>query len=658
AFGIPVSVISTFAMLYFGNLTLNVMTLSGLALGVGMLVDNGIVVLENIFSYYKKRKIEGTAGEEKLNGAIAGAQEVFLAITASTLTTVIVFLPLVFVSPEISLLYRGFAASVVLSLLFSLLVAVTLIPSVSARVPFTASAASLTKLQDYYQRALGWCLAKRYLMLIAVLIFFAAGAWSLQTRDKEFIGTTEQNKFTVFIELPTGAKLEVSDQMVAKVEQILKEIPEIKTSSARIEKWSSKIYVELNPAAGRTKSTKEIIEQIRPQTDRLQPAFIYFEETEELGTKEVILDLFGHDYEALRELAIGIARQMEQIPGLTDVKIRMREGRPELGLLIDKERASLFGLTVADIAETLHAEMRGLVATRYHTEGKEVETIARLQEEDRKSFDKLRKLVLSSPLYANEGNQIYLEQVSRFDFQLGPSEIWRKNKNRMVQVSANIGSYPLSRAVEKIREGIRAVSFPKDYFYQFGGNYEKLIKNQKEMTFAFVVTLVLVYLVLASLFESYGQPFIIMTTVPMGTIGVAAALAVVGKPIGIGVLMGSIMLAGIVVNNAIVFVDRVNALRGRGTLQCAPTGILLQAARDRLRPILMTSSTTILGLIPMAFDKSEAANLWSPLAVTVIGGMISSLVLTLFFVPALYLILEDGGGLLKRKFLPKSTASV
>ncbi len=651
ALGIPISVIATFAALYFGKFTLNVMTLSGLALGVGMLVDNGIVVLENIFAHREKNK-------EKFKSAIEGSTEVFIAITASTLTTMIVFLPLVFVNPEISLLYAGFSMSVILSLFFSLLVAVTLIPAVSARISFSTAGVELSGLQRYYQRILEWVLKQRYWILGIVLLVFAASAWSLKARDKEFIGTTEQNKFTIFIELPTGAKLEVSDQMVARVEEILKGIPEIKTASARVEKWSSKIYVELNPTVIQSKTTKQIIEEIRPKTDKLQPAFIYFEESEELGTKEVILDLFGHDYDILRELAISIARQMEQVPGLTDVKIRMREGRPELGLLIDKERAALFGLTVADIAETLHAEMRGLVATRYHTEAKEVETIARLQEQDRRTFDQLRKLVLSSPLYTGEGNQIYLEQVSKFDFRLGPSEIWRKNKNRMVQVSANIGAYPLSRAVEKISQAIRGVGFPKEYFYQFGGNYEKLTQNQKEMTFAFIVTLILVYLVLASLFESYLQPFIIMTTVPMGAIGVAVALAIARKPIGIGVLMGGIMLAGIVVNNAIVFVDRVNGLRKeKETGAFFQFGLLVQAAKDRLRPILMTSSTTILGLIPMALDRSEAANLWSPLAITVIGGMISSTLLTLFLVPSLYLILEDGRNFLQKKFLQKNGTS-
>ncbi len=695
ALGIPISVIATFAALYFGKFTLNVMTLSGLALGVGMLVDNGIVVLENIFAHRERK------GSEKFKSAIEGSTEVFIAIVTSTLTTMIVFLPLVFVNPEISLLYTGFSMSVILSLFFSLLVAVTLIPVVSARISFSTAGTELTGPQGDHQRDLEWALKRRrywffpttagtgltglrgyyqgilervlkqrYWILGVILLGFAASAWSLKARDKEFIGTTEQNKFTIFIELPTGAKLEVSDQMVAKVEAILKEIPEIKTASARVEKWSSKIYVELNPTGIQSKTTKQIIEEIRPKTDKLQPAFIYFEESEEMGTKEVILDLFGHDYDILRELAISIARQMEQVPGLTDVKIRMREGRPELGLLIDKERAALFGLNVADIAETLHAQMRGLVATRYHTEAKEVETIARLREQDRRTFDQLRKLVLSSPLYTGEGNQIYLEQVSKFDFRLGPSEIWRKNKNRMVQVSANIGPYPLSKAVEKISQAIRGVNFPKEYFYQFGGNYEKLTQNQKEMTFAFIVTLILVYLVLASLFESYLQPFIIMTTVPMGAIGVAVALAIARKPIGIGVLMGGIMLAGIVVNNAIVFVDRVNALRKekasgfprlrreasaprRETEAFFQFALLVQAAKDRLRPILMTSSTTILGLIPMALDRSEAANLWSPLAITVIGGMISSTLFTLFLVPSLYLILEDGRRFLKKKLLSK-----
>ncbi len=240
-----------------------------------------------------------------------------------------------------------------------------------------------------------------------------------------------------------------------------------------------------------------------------------------------------------------------------------------------------------------------------------------------------------------------MEQVAEFKLDLGPSEIWRKNKSRMVQVSANTGGMALGTVVDKIRERLKDLEFPKDYFYRFGGNYDKMVENQRQLTFALILTLILVFMVLASLFESYLQPLIIMASVPLAAIGIVAALTLTHKPVGIGVLIGVIMLAGIVVNNAIILVDRINRFRRE---ENKPTHqAVISACEDRLRPILMTSSTTVLGLLPMALDRSEAANLWSPLAIAVIGGLLSSTVMTLFIVPSIYLLFEDIKSGLKRK---------
>jgi len=268
---------------------------------------------------------------------------------------------------------------------------------------------------------------------------------------------------------------------------------------------------------------------------------------------------------------------------------------------------------------------------------KETETIVRLEEQFRKSFEALRRTTFITP----EGRIVFLSQLADFKFDLGPSEIWRKNKARMVQVSANIGGTALGTAADNVIKVLKDLKLPKDYFWQIGGNYEKMLRNQRELTFALILSLILVYMILASLFESLSQPFIILATVPLAAIGAIIALRYTNKPVGMGVLIGAIMLGGIVVNNAIVLIDRINFLRKKPEFAGNVRSVIIEASLDRLRPIMMTSLTTTLGLIPMAIDKSESANLWSPLAITVIGGMTLSTMLTLFIIPCVYLVFCD-----------------
>jgi HAE1 family hydrophobic/amphiphilic exporter-1 len=476
--------------------------------------------------------------------------------------------------------------------------------------------------------------------------------------------------------------LEVSDKVVNQVEKILSTVPEIKTYTAKVEPWSSNIYVELYPLAQRKRTAAQITASLRPLTEKFDPAFIYYEEPEEIGTKEIFIELYGYDYDTLKGLAVQIAQRMQSIPKFTDTKIRMREGRPEMRLFIDKREAALFGLTVEQIALALHTHMRGLVATRYRggpgpmlrvrdesynnpqpfspsgqrvaeggtekisrtsasPQAEETETIVRLQEKYRRNIDDLRKHTMVTP----DGNQIFLSQLAQFKYDLGPSEIWRKNKSRMVQVSANIGGTALGTAAEKTKEVLKDIKLPKDYFWQFGGNYDKMVRNDKELKIAVVESLVLVFMILASLFESFSQPFIILMTVPLAAIGAIMALRWTNTSVGMGVFIGGIMLGGIVVNNAIVLVDRINFFkRKQGYTQATKKQereAVILASADRLRPIFMMSLTTVLGLVPMALDKSESSKLWAPLAITVIGGKTVSWFLTLFVIPCVYMIFKD-----------------
>lgn len=633
AVAIPLATLVTFGLMFFQKLTLNIMTLGGLALGIGMLVDNSIVVIDNIVKHRAR-------GEGVKEGALTGTSEVLLAIGASTLTTIVVLLPIVFVNKEIRILYTGFAFTISYALLASLAVALTVVPLLAARLyfPVVVAPKSRSAARDFYRRFLIGCLRNRWAIAISCVLLCLVGILVFRKIPKEFIGAAEAEDFTIFVELPSGAKLEISDQAVAKVEELLKNLPEAKSVSARVEPWSSKVYVKLVPLAQRSRSTKDVIESLRPQVQEVErqfrEAFIYFEEPQEVETNEVILEIYGWDYEVLNQLAVEMLKKMQAIPGLTDLKLRWRRGRPEWRVRVDKVRAARFGLSVEEVANTLHAQMRGLRATLYHTEGKEVEVVTRLREEDRSTLEKLRRMTFTLPTR----EVVFLEQIAKLEPAIGPSKIWRKNKERMIQISANRGRYAFGDAAQKVHEAIKDTPFPKDYYWRFGPNYQKLLKNQRELTFALGLSVVLIYLVLASLFESFFQPLIILLTVPLAAIGAVLSLKMAHQALNVGALIGFILLGGVVVNNAIILVDEINRLCRIGF---KVRRAVVEAALSRIRPIAMTSATTILGLLPLAMSRTEESSLWAPMAIVSIGGLTLSTILTPVVLPGFYLILND-----------------
>jgi HAE1 family hydrophobic/amphiphilic exporter-1 len=654
ALSIPVSLIITIGFMDLANvflpimLTINFITLFGLALGVGMLVDNSIVVFENIVT-------KSEQGKDKVTAAIDGSAEMNVVIFASTLTTVIVFLPMLFVSKTMSMLYGGVAWTVTLSLFVSLFVALMIVPLLCSRIKIVGEKGESQEVKESFllplyslqERALFFAFRRRFFLIITSIVFFIIALYIFAGMGKEYIGSTEQNKFTIFIELPTGAKLDSSDETVRQVEQILQEVPEVDTFTSRVEAWSSKVYVSLVGLGQRQRSVKEVIDSLRPKVERLKPAFIYFEEEQEVGTKEIILNIFGHDYDILREIAIAITTRMGEIPYFTDTKIRMRAGRPELDLKVDKGKASYFGFNTKDIADIVHAKVRGVRATMYHTRASEVETIVRMQEKYRRTVKDIHNLNLSR--YGDD--VISLDQVVNFEYGLGPSEVWRKDRARMIQVSANIGEIPLTRAVKLLDESLEDLRLPEDYFYEVGGDYETLMKLSREFILMIAIIVILIYLVLASIFESYRQPFIIMITVILACTGAIFSLWSTKTSINMGANIGLMMLAGIVVNNGIILVDHANSLRAQ---KHNLYRILVQAARDRLRPVLMTTATTVFGLLPMAIDTGEGSNLWRPLAITVIGGLLFATPLTLVLVPAIYSIFEQFGKLITDIVAPRN----
>lgn len=643
---IPLSLLGTFIAMDFMGISINVMTLSGLTLAIGILVDSSIVVLENI----SKRRADGL---KFMDAIISGSEEVWLSLLASTVTTIAVFLPIIFIDKEIRLVYQGLAFTVTASLLASLFVALTIVPTLSAKMAknsrVSRSLVPISFLKKKYKRFLVWTLRDRSIVFLGIGILFLVSTTSLLRMNFDIPSSMKENEFAVIILPPPGVNLNTNDTVVSDLENILNGYSDVESISSTVRKDEPRLFVTLVDKEMREMTKKEIMDDIRAQGKELAEevhsdyGVIVDEGASVDANKQLVVNVFGYDDETLEKLANVVANKLGEVPGLGNILMTDLRKRPEYSLVIDKGRAALFGLTVQDVSEIVHNQVRGMQPTKYRYRGREVETIARLREEDRKTLDDIMKLVLPTP----RGESILLGQVASLVPSDGPTSIDRKDKYRYVFVKARIFEGGLEEKALEAAEKLDAIEFPKDYFWRYGGQYPQLVKGKNQMTIAIVITIVLIYMILASLFQSYYQPFIILITVPLATIGVWIALTLADQPLSQSVLLGVLMLSGIVVNNAIILIDHTNWLRSNGVSKIKA---VINAASDRLRPILMTTLSTVLGFAPLAFGWSESSELWRPLAVTVIGGLLSSTILTLFIIPNVYIVFDGFISTLRARF--------
>ena len=633
---IPLSVLATFIAMDFLSISVNVMTLSGLTLAIGILVDSSIVVLENI----SKKRQEGSTVRESI---IKGSEEVWLSLVASTITTIAVFLPIIFIDKEIRLIYEGLAFTVTASLLASLLVALTIVPTLSVLLASKRQADKsfipIKWIVRKYKKLLVWTFRDKSIVFLAIGILFLLSTTGLLRMNFDIPSTLKENEFSVVVMPPPGANLDTNDKAVSMLEELLRSFTEVESISTTVRKDEPKLFVTLIDKEIRKITKKEIMSKVREKgREQIQEIHKDYSVVVDEGTgvdanKQLVVNIFGYDDDTLEELANIVANKLGEVPGMGNVLMTDLRKRPEYSLKINKARAALYGLSVQDISEVVHNQVRGMRPTKYHYKGREVETITRLREEDRATLDDIMKLIIPTP----RGDNILLEQVASLIPSYGPTTIDRKDKYRYVFVKARIFQGSLEEKALEAEKLLNEIEFPKDYFWRFAGKYPQLVKGKNQMTYAIVITIILIYMILASLFQSYYQPFIILVTVPLATIGVWIALKMSHQPLSQSVLLGVLMLAGIVVNNAIIMIDHTNYLTSHGL---GKVKAVITAASDRLRPILMTTLSTVLGFAPLAFGFSESADLWRPLAVTVIGGLLSSTILTLFIIPNVYIVFE------------------
>jgi len=660
---IPISIIATFGLMYFGKFTLNTITFGGLALGIGMLVDNAIVVLENI---YRHRE----SGAHYTQSALDGTAEVWSAIMASTLTTLVVFIPVIFIRGISGIMFQQMAYVVSFSLFCSLTVALTLIPMLSSRFLHYQSAEhyqnenllhrlyayseeTFLRIERRYAQLLGWSLAHKKtvvaiagsLLIIAIILIRFVGV--------ELMPATDESEVRVNIEMAVGSRLEVVDQAVKTVESVVRrEVPEAISMLSNIGGsgygsssggHTAEVRIRLVPRGERKRSSEQVANDLRRQLIGLpgvtlrsragQGLFIMRAGTTSSST--ISVEIRGYDLEIAHQLAKRVDALIQKIPGITDTRISRQEGSPEQIVYIDRQKAADLGLGVSRIGDALQTAVGGTQASYYRDGGRQYRILVRLSEEDRQDLGELLDLTVIN----NRGEPVVLRNVVQVVNQEGPVSIERKDQERIITIEANFTGRDMGSVISDIRHEIRSVPIPRNFAILFGGDYEEQQKAFRELLVGLVLAIFLIYMVMAGQFESFRDPLVVLFSIPLGVIGVVFTMILTGTIFSMQAFIGCIMLAGIVVNNAILLVDYTNQLRRRAKLPLSEA--IRTAGSRRLRPILMTTLTTVLGLLPLSLGWGEGGETQAPLARVVIGGLLSSTLITLVLIPVVYSVFEQ-----------------
>jgi len=692
---IPVSIIGTFLLMYLNDISLNIMSLGGIALAVGMLVDNSIVVLENIV-----RKKE--QGESVIQSAQNGTTEVAGAVVASTLTTIAVFFPMVFISGIAGQLFKDQALTVTFALVFSLIVALTLIPMLSslgvgnryeseneAASPnlFTRGVAFIVRMFGYvfvglkwvfwlilwipswiiqrlyrsvaavYPGLLRWSLQHRASVIVGAGLIFVATMSLVPRLGTELIPQLSQGEFNVDLRLAPGAPLSETDRAIQAAQRATVGISAVELDYSvagtgnRLDANpvdsgdnTGTLSIALKPGAGRNEENTTM-DAMRDALARLpgvqykfsRPALMTF-------ASPLQVEISGYDLDGLARVSSLVVQEMSASGRFTDIKTTVERGNPEIQIVFDQERAAKLGLAVRDIADRVVANVRGELATRFTWRDKKIDVLVRSVDPRQSSIEEIQRLIVNPA----SDRPVSLDAVADIRIAHGPAEIRRTAQERVAIISAGVAYGDLGAAATEAGEIISRISMPKGITAIVSGQSEEMQASFESMQFALALAVFLVYLVMASQFESLIHPFVILFTIPLALVGAVVALFITGTTINIVALIGVIMLSGIVVNNAIVLVDLINQLQAQGKAQFEA---IMEAGSARLRPILMTSLTTALGLLPMAIGFGEGSEVRAPMAITVIGGLLVSTFLTLIVIPVVYALMD-------RKRRPTATAEV
>lgn len=658
ATSIPLSLLATAAFMRFTDMTLNLVTMGGLTLAIGRIVDDSIVVLENVY-----RHVEG--GENPFVAAVRGAGEVGVAIMAATLTTVCVFLPLALVGGLVAQFFTPMAKTVTVALLASLVVSLTVVPMVGARIlraaggngaspnpllrPVNLALAAwqraYARLEGAYGRAVQWCLDHSAAVIATALGIFLFSLALVPLVGAEFIPHTDRGEFTMTIEMPVGTNVDQTNEVALEFERLILSFPDVELVTTTVGESgavmgggsvrNATLQVKMKPRHQRKRSTDDIIAEVRKAAAREPGLKVSFETGMGRGQAPIIITIYGDDLHELARIGEEALPKLKQVKGLVDVRLNWRRGAPEYRVVIDREKAGTYGLSTAAIAGAVRSLVRGEEITEFRQAGKEYDITVRLPEAMREDIRQIEDLMLPTPT----GAQVPLTQVARIEETVGPTLISRYERRRSIEVYADKEpTRPLDAIIADCDAVLKSIRMPTGYSYEFRGEEKDRRESFQGLFVSLALGVLLIYIILASQFESVVQPFIIMLAIPLEVIGVFGALLLTGISVSIMVLLGILLLTGIVVSNSILLVHVINLLRDRGL---GTREAIVEGGMLRLRPILMTALATFFAMVPMALAIREGSDMWRPLGVTVLGGLFSSTFLTLLVVPVVYSIVDS-----------------
>ncbi len=660
---LPVAVLITVFAMYLCGFTLNMMSMTGLILGLGMILDASIVVLENVYQHLDK----GEVGKEAV---ITGAHEMIASITASTMTTVVVFLPFIFYKNQLEMvgqILTDVIFTIIIAVSISLFVAIFLVPVLAtkyfpvrtkrkavkveegkkAKVPF------VERFRNGYRHTVRFAIKFRYLVILLIIAAFCGGLYMLSKTRIIYMPGMTSNNVTISATLAPGTKLEETEKfMLALEEEIKQEVKEYKyiitTSGSSTASYSGEISIELLSASERSETLEQVQAKLRKYFTKYPQAKLNFS-TRRGGfssTPTIKVQLTYEDINNVRAAADEIMDliRVNMADSVTNTVLDLTDGLPQVEVVIDRQRAYDFGLSVSEIAQEVRNSIEGTNATTYRESGNEYDVILRLQESDRLQIPDLNKIFLIS----SAGKKIYLSNVASLKKGVGPMTISRDNKRRMATISVECSA---TAKMNEVQDGIKVLMdenmvFPDDVTYTFDGDWVNAQEKGKYVIIILSMAIILIFSVMAGQYESFKNPFINMFTIPLLVIGVAGIYYITGQSLSLFSAIGVVMLTGIVVNNGIVLVDYTNQLRAKGM---SVYDACVEAAAARIRPILMTSTTTIFAMMPMAFSHKEGPNMTQPIALTVLGGLLSATLITLFFIPIMYYIFNKGADKKKQR---------
>ncbi|BBK75250.1 efflux RND transporter permease subunit [Clostridium butyricum] len=660
AVSIPTSIIGAIALLYFTGETLNMVTLSSLVIAVGMVVDNATVVIENIFKY---RKDPNLSLEE---AAIQGTNTVSTAVMASTLTTVAIFLPILFTEGFTKIMFGSLAKTLIFALTLSLIVALTLVPSIFAKLSGGKNGAKMEekpspifdKISEGYKNIIVLALKhKAVVILISVGMFIGAivlGATGAIGMD--FMSSGDEGMVSISIKLPEGLDLEPSDYYVSMAEEKVSDIPEIETMITQIGSGSAmgsggstaSISLDLVSSKERKRTTDEIEQDVVERLKVIPDCEINVSQTSSMsmgGSGDAQVDIKGPDLDVLEEIVNQAKANVEKVSGFRNIETSLADSNKEAQFKIDKRKASLLGINTSSIASTLRTAISGSDATTVTIDDYDYDVNLKFKDSSINSIDDIGQIKVTSA----SGQQVPLNAFAEIKMADGLKSISRTDGDYSVSITAKADNMDTSTASRLLTQAVNEVDMPRDYSIDVGGSAEMMNESMSSLVMAMVIALILVYMVMVAQFESFSKPFIIMFSIPFAFVGVVIALVISRISLNVVGMLGAILLVGIVVNNGIVLIDYIGQLREakvQGTLE----DIVAKGCAARLRPVLMTTMTTVVGMIPSALAFGEGGDMMQPLAVVIIGGLSVSTLVTLVLIPTVYLIFDKIENSLRSKF--------